>query len=61
MLFSSSVFLFLFFPAVLFIYYILLRRRTARNHFLLFASICFYAWGEPMFVLVMLLSIAGNW
>ena len=62
MLFSSSVFLFLFLPGVLIVYYLLLRRwRQAQNIFLLLASLVFYAWGEPWFVLVMMLSIAANY
>ena len=48
MLFSSSVFLFLFLPLVLLIYYLPLRRwRQGQNVFLLLASLGFYAWGEP--------------
>ena len=42
MLFSSNLFLFLFLPAVLGIYYLLDRRM--RNPFLLLASLVFYAW-----------------
>lgn len=62
MVFSSSVFLIGFLPVVLLIYYVFLRRfRTAQNMFLFIASLCFYAWGEPAFVLVMLLSIVANW
>ena len=53
MLFSSSVFLFLFLPVVLLVYYLPLRRwRQGQNVFLLLASLFFYAWGEPWFVLV---------
>ena len=52
MLFSSSVFLFLFLPVVLLVYYLPLRRwRQGQNVFLLLASLGFYAWGEPWFVL----------
>ncbi|MBQ9516638.1 MAG: MBOAT family protein [Eubacterium sp.] len=62
MLFSSSVFIYLFLPAVIFVYYVLLRKsRMLQNVFLLFASLFFYAWGEPKFVFVMLLSIAVNY
>ena len=62
MLFSSSVFLFLFLPLVLIIYYVPLRRfRQAQNVFLLLASLGFYAWGEPWFVLVMIGSIVINY
>ena len=62
MLFSSSVFLFLFLPLVLLIYYLPLRRwRQGQNVFLLLASLGFYAWGEPWFVLVMIASILANY
>lgn len=62
MLFSSAIFLFLFLPAVLFCYYALLRKsRPLQNVFLFSASLAFYAWGEPKFVFVMLLSIVVNW
>ena len=62
MLFSSSLFLFLFLPLVLVIYYLPLRRfRQGQNIFLLLASLFFYAWGEPWFVLVMMASIVVNY
>lgn len=62
MLFSSSVFLFLFLPSALIVYYLFLRRwRQAQNIFLLIASLFFYAWGEPWFVLVMMGSILANY
>lgn len=62
MLFSSSIFLFLFLPAVLLCYYGPLRgHRQGKNGLLLVASLLFYAFGEPWFVLVMLFSIATNW
>lgn len=62
MLFSSSIFLFLFLPCVLLGYYVLFRkRRTLQNVFLFAASVFFYAWGEPKFVLIMLVSIAANY
>ncbi len=62
MLFSSPVFLFVFLPLVLAGYYLPLRRhRCLQNLFLLLASLAFYAWGEPWFVLVMLGSILANY
>lgn len=62
MLFSSTVFIYLFLPAVLFGYYVLFRwKRSLQNIFLLFVSLFFYAWGEPKFVLVMICSIIFNW
>lgn len=59
MIFSSPVFICLFLPAVLVLYFIVVRR-GARNQLLLVASLFFYAWGEPRFVFVMLASILAN-
>ncbi|MDR1399536.1 MAG: MBOAT family protein [Treponema sp.] len=62
MVFSSTVFLFLFLPLALAGYYNpLWKGRTFRNGFLLLASLGFYAWGEPVFVFIMVLSIVVNW
>ena len=62
MLFSTTTFIIIFLPIVIAIYYGLLRKtKTAKNVFLFIVSILFYAWGEPYFVLVMLLSIIVNW
>ncbi|MEJ1240548.1 MBOAT family protein [Chryseolinea sp. T2] len=58
MLFSSLVFLTLFLPIVLFIYFLLGQRY--RNLFLFLASIFFYAWGEPSLTIIMLISIMIN-
>lgn len=60
MVFSSLVFLFLFLPIVLAVYF-LLRNSAFRNVFLLLASLLFYAWGEPSYVWVMLVSIVANY
>ncbi len=54
MVFSSIIFLCLFLPAVLILYYVLPGR--ARNAWLFAASLFFYAWGEPRYILVMLFS-----
>ncbi len=59
MLFSSLTFLCCFLPIVLLVHFILPAK--ARNYWLLIASLTFYAWGEPKFVLVMLASIALNY
>ena len=59
MLFSSLEFLFLFLPIVLAVYFILPHR--ARNYWLFLASLFFYAWGEPVFVIAMLFSIVFNY
>lgn len=62
MLFSSTVFLYLFLPVVLFFYYVVFRKnRLLQNVFLLLASLFFYAWGEPKFVVIMIASIVVNW
>ena len=62
MLFSSTTFLYLFLPIVLFFNFIVFKKsRLLQNIFLLFASLFFYAWGEPKFVLVMIASIVVNW
>ena len=62
MLFSSPVFLVAFLPGVLALYYLIPRRfLPARNLLLLAASLGFYAWGEPWFVLVMIASIIMNY
>ena len=58
MVFSSITFLFLFLPIVLAVYYIVPGR--AKNIILLIASILFYAWGEPVYVILMILSILLN-
>ena len=59
MVFSSTIFLFMFLPATLLGYYLI--RHELRNVFLLLMSLLFYAAGEPKFVFVMLLSIVANY
>ncbi|WP_214805140.1 MULTISPECIES: MBOAT family protein [unclassified Exiguobacterium] len=59
MLFSSTIFLFVFLPVVLLVYHLV--PRFFRNGWLLVASLFFYAWGEPKFVLLMLASILINY
>jgi D-alanyl-lipoteichoic acid acyltransferase DltB (MBOAT superfamily) len=59
MIFSSLIFVFYFLPAVLIAYF--LTPAAWRNHVLLAASLLFYAYGEPRFVLVMLFSIVVNY
>jgi alginate O-acetyltransferase complex protein AlgI len=57
MLFSSATFLFYFFPAFLLLYYAL----PWKNAVLLGASLFFYAWGEPRFVLLLPTSALLNY
>ncbi len=59
MLFSSALFVFLFLPLVLALYYVI--HRPLRNTLLFLASFVFYAWGEPVISSVLLLSIVVNW
>ena len=59
MLFSSNTFLFGFLPAVVVLYYLCPRR--CRNVLLLVSSLIFYGWGEPEYVLLMLVSILLNY
>ena len=54
MVFSSFVFLLVFLPIVLILYF--LCPAKGRNLVLLLASLLFYAWGEPVYVLIMLFS-----
>ena len=54
MVFSSLLFLFLFLPAVLAIYYVSPWRM--KNLILFLSSLVFYAWGEPVYIVIMLLS-----
>ena len=62
MLFPSEVFLFVFLPVVLGVYYLLLRKtKHLKNIFLLAASLFFYAWGEPQNVWLMVGVILFNW
>ncbi len=55
MLFSSIPFLYYFLPCVLMLY--LITPRRLKNAVLLLASLFFYAWGEPKYVLLMAASI----
>ena len=59
MVFSSLLFLFLYLPVVLAIYYIVPRKW--RNVWLFIANLVFYGWGEPVYILLMLFSICVNY
>jgi len=52
MLFSSIVFLSIFFPSLVFIYFTV--KKSFRNYILLIYSLIFYGWGEPRYLSVML-------
>lgn len=59
MIFSSFIFLFFFLPITLLLYYITPRR--FRNLTLFIVDLVFYSWGEPMLVLLMMISVTINY
>ena len=59
MVFSSLFFVFGFLPLALALYYLVPMK--AKNLMLLVVSLVFYAWGEPVYVVLMVLSIAINY
>ena len=54
MVFSSLTFMFVFLPIVLILYYIVPKK--FKNLFILISGLIFYAWGEPVYVLIMIVS-----
>lgn len=69
MVFSSVEFLFMLFPGTLALYFLLSRlpdkikgvRDPLLNALLICASLLFYAWGEPVLLILLLTSVAANW
>ncbi len=59
MVFSSLFFTFAFLPVTVILYYSL--GKQFKNTLLLFASLFFYAWGEPVYVLLMCGSVLFNY
>lgn len=59
MLFSSMTFLFAFLPVTVAVYYLVPQK--FKNIVMLIASLIFYAWGEPMYIVLMILSIIMNY
>lgn len=59
MVFSSTIFLFLFLPLA-WLGHLAMPSTRAKNLFLSIASLLFYAFGEPVYVLLMLLSVIVN-
>ena len=59
MVFSSHIFLLCFLPAFLLVYFLVPAKW--RNMVLLLASVLFYAWGAPEFVLALLASTVLNY
>ncbi|MCR5101654.1 MAG: MBOAT family protein [Butyrivibrio sp.] len=61
MVFSSLIFLLYFMPVSLIGYFLFGFSVKLQNIWLFLVSIAFYAWGEPSFVIIMLVSIFANW
>ncbi len=59
MVFSSMTFLWAFLPILFLIYFLVKEKYT--NYVLLLFSLLFYAWGEPKYIVLMLLSIIMNY
>ena len=59
MVFSGITFLIYFLPPLLLLYHLLSPK--GRQPLLLIASLLFYAWGEPKYILLMILSILMNY
>ncbi len=59
MLFASATFLFLFLPIICFLHFVL--KKEWHNFLLLMASLFFYAWGEPTYLAIMLITIFINY
>ncbi|WP_201002824.1 MBOAT family O-acyltransferase [Paenibacillus glycanilyticus] len=59
MIFSSLLFLFIFLPAVFLLYW--LSPRRGKNLILFLASLAFYAWGEPVYIVIMLISTVTDY
>ena len=59
MVFSSIIFMFTFLPLSLLLYYIMPRK--FKNLILLMISLVFYAWGEPVYVLLMIFTIVFDY
>ena len=61
MTFSSMLFLWLFLPTLLVVYYICPKKIALQNGVLLVFSLLFYAWGEPINILFMIMEIIINY
>ena len=59
MIFSSVFFIFVFLPVTLIVYYLVPWR--IKNLVLLLFSLIFYAWGEPVYIFLMIFSIVFNY
>lgn len=61
MVFSSAIFLFAFLPVIFCLYYILPSSNSVKNGLLIIASLLFYAFGEPVYVFLMIGSTVVNY
>ena len=59
MVFSSLIFMFIYMPVVMAVYYIVPSKW--RNIWLFIVNLVFYGWGEPVYILLMLFSILVNY
>lgn len=59
MIFSSIFFIFVFLPVTLLVYFLV--PKVLKNFVLLICSLVFYAWGEPVYILLMIFSIVYNY
>lgn len=59
MVFSSTLFLFLFLPLTLIVYYLI--PKALKNYWLLFVSLVFFAWNQVHYLWLILLSILVNY
>lgn len=59
MIFSSTIFLFMFLPITLLGYFVI--RNNYRNYWLLFMSLVFFAWSQPNYLWIILLNIVANY
>jgi alginate O-acetyltransferase complex protein AlgI len=59
MIFSTPLFLFVFLP--IFIIFCFIFKKSLRNLFLIVCSLLFYAWGEPKYVFLLIISIFANY
>ena len=60
MVFSSAIFLFVFFPAVFILYHIVPGLK-AKNIILIVASLVFYSFGQPEYLFLLLVSVFINY
>ncbi len=62
MVFSSISFLFIFLPILLLFYFLISRKNVAaRKYTLMLFSLVFYAWGEPIYIFVILICVYLTW